>query len=42
MKKYKLGFNSLILFNYNYNKENTQKRFIQKATVCVYRFIQTV
>jgi len=27
-KKYKSGFNGLILFNYNCNKQNTQKRFI--------------
>jgi len=33
IREYELGFNNLILFNYNCSSKNTQKRFIQKATV---------
>jgi len=35
-------FKGLILFNNNGNVLTIEKRFIQKATVCVYSFIQTV
>jgi len=41
-KKFKLCFKWLILFMVIDNNSNIKKLFIQKATVCVYRFIQTV